>query len=175
MKNIKRAIGTAALVGTLILGNTVPAFAVTPQYTSWVPKIPTITSSDLPDSAKDDINQMVSNSFNNWQDSQKTTIGKTTVSEAVFRHYKSIWDKARLQVRWSLVNGAKSYEVKVTKTDGSSKTYTTTSTSLIVYQDSDSFLMDCVKSGKVTVRAVGSDGTYGDWSTAKTISCNSLH
>lgn len=175
MKNMKKAIGTAVLVGTLILGNTVPAFAVTPQYTSWVPKIPTITSSDLPDSTKDEIDKIVSDSFNNWQVSQETTLGKTTVSEAIFRHYRSIWDKARLQVRWSAVSGAKSYEVKVTKTDGSSTTYTTTGTSLIVYQGSDSFLTDCVRSGKVTVRAVGSDGTYGDWSAAKTISCNSLH
>ena len=174
MKKFRKAIGTVCLTGALIAGSVTTSFAVTPHYTSWVPKIPTITSEDLPDSVKDEISQIVSG-WQNGQTGTTTKLGKTSVTEATYHHYRAIWDRARLQVRWNAVDGAKSYEVKVTKTDGSSKVYTTSSTSLIVYEDSDSFMTDCVRSGKVTVRAVGSNGTYGAWSAAKTISCNSLH
>lgn len=37
------------------------------------------------------------------------------------------------------------------------------------------FITGCIRSGKVEVKTVKSNGVESDWSEPKTISCNSLH
>lgn len=157
--NKRRKIVTLLLTGALVMGSATSVFAMTPHMdTSWVPKIDFTLDQDT-------INDLAS----------KIELVKTPkIEQAMYYHSNVFWNPTRLQVRWSEVDGADSYEVKVTKKDGTSKTYTTTYTSLVVNEGSDSFITDCIHGGTVKVRAI--DGPlYSDWTEAEKISCNSLH
>ena len=103
------------------------------------------------------------------------------ITEATY-HHKTVYygDTNRLQVRWNAVDDATSYEIVVTKSDGTSRTYTSNYTSLIVKKGSDDFITECTnqngKSAKVKVRAVKNDGeVYSLWTDDETVSCNSIH
>lgn len=181
MKNLKKIIALT-VTATTIMVSTVPVFATTPTYKSWVPTgtaidwgkvIESVFNSQFGDEDADE-DEVIEEDVD-----EVITLGTTTITEAKYYHfnYNPIWNKRRLQVRWNVVEGAEYYEVKVTKTDGTSNTYTTSYTSLFVYQDSDDFMTACVRSGKVEVRACTDVDGYenGDWSEAATIKCNSLH
>lgn len=164
------------LAVVMIFGISTTTSAVTPQYHSWVPKLPDLSNIELPDSVKEDIDDMV----NDWLDDNPikiSVLSKPSVTEANYRHQKVFYDKARLQIRWNKVEGAEYYKIKVTKKDGTYKEYTTTNTSLFVYSGSDNFITDCVRSGSVQVMACSDTDDICDsaWSISKTISCNSLH
>ena len=103
-----------------------------------------------------------------------TNLDKPQIEKAIFYHKKLYFNRARLQVCWDKLDKAKYYEVKVIKKNGDSKIYKTSNTSLFVYEKSDDFITECVRSGKVKVRAIN-DKAESDWSDAITISCNSLH
>ena len=97
------------------------------------------------------------------------------ITENRFIHSKAFYEKTRLQVRWKEVENATSYEILVTKQDGTEHTYTSTGTSLTVNKGSDDFMTECVMGGTVKVRAVKGDGeAYSMWTEEDTISCNVL-
>lgn len=176
MKKHMKKVVSILLAVVMIFGISTTTSAVTPQYHSWVPKLPDLSNIELPDSVKEDIDDMV----DDWLEDNPIEIAvlsKPTVTEAIYRHQRMFYDRARLQVRWNEIENAEYYKVKITTKDGEPKEYTTTNTSLFVYTGSDDFITGCIRSGSVQVMACSdTDGICDSaWSTSKTISCNSLH
>lgn len=169
---MKKKIIAMITATVMTIGMTTTAFAVTPQYHSWVPKIPTITWDSLSDESKEIINDAVKDIVGNID--FDVTLSSPKISEATYHHGRYFYDGTRLQIRWGKVTDADHYEVRVTKIDGTSKVYKTTNTSLFVYEGSDDFITGCVRSGKVEVKAYG-DNCYSAWSDPETITCNSFH
>lgn len=148
------------LAGVMIMGTGTQVFAVTPRMdTSWVPKIPKIT---------------IDQSILTESLSEIELVEAPEITQAVYYHGSSFFNRARLQVRWNEVEGADSYEIKVTKKDGTSKTYTKTSTSLFAYKDHDDFIDGCVNGATVQIRSVTEEGLYSGWSDEETVGCNSV-
>lgn len=176
MKRLKKTLGLV-LASTFIIGSSTTVFAVTPQWKNPVPKIPDISNIEIPDSVKDKINSAVNDYLKDHPlDLDDIEFLSTpNVTSAKYVHSNYFWNRNRLQINWDKVDKAKYYEVKVTKTDGTSKTYTSYNTSLFVYKDDDDFITDCVRSGSVKVRACGENVGSSMWSDAKTITCNALH
>ena len=176
MKRLKKTLGLV-LASTFIIGSSTTVLAVTPQWKNPVPEIPDISNIELPDSLKDKINSVVEDYFKDhpldFGDIEFLDAPNVTFAKYVHSNY--FWNRNRLQINWDKVDKAKYYEVKVTKTDGTAKTYTSYNTSLFVYKDDDDFITDCVRSGSVQVRACGENIGSSMWSDAKTISCNALH
>lgn len=101
------------------------------------------------------------------------------ISSVRYTHAGSaFYMKSVFEVKWGSVEGADSYEVMVTKADGSTLTYTSTSTTL--YKSGlGCFRVYCEEtstweSATVSVRAVSGE-TFGLWSDPVAIGCNSLH
>lgn len=176
MKKSKKFL-SLVLVGTFIIGSSTTVLAVTPQWTNPIPEIPDISNIELPDSVKDKINSAVNEYLKDHPlDLDGIEFLSTPkVTSAKYVHSNYFWNRNRLQITWDKVDKAEYYEVKVTKTDGTSKTYTSDNTSIFVYKDDDDFITDCVRSGSVQVRACGENIGSSMWSDAKTISCNALH
>lgn len=179
MKKLKKIIALTITAMT-IMASTATVFAATPNYKSWVPSgtaidwgkvIESIFSSQFGDTS-DDVDE-------DEVETDGITLGTTTITEAKYYHYNynPIWNKRRLQARWNSVENAEFYEVRITKTDGTSNIYTTSYASLFVYQNSDDFMTSCVRSGTIEVRACTDADGYadGEWSEAAIIKCNSLH
>ncbi len=155
-----KKIAGMLLAGVMIMGTGTQVFAVTPRMdTSWVPKIPKIT---------------IDQSILTESLSEIELVQAPEITQAVYYHGSSFFNRARLQVRWNEVEGADSYEIKVTKKDGTSKTYTKTSTSLFAYKDHDDFIDGCVNGATVQIRSVTGDGSYSGWSDEETVGCNSV-
>lgn len=102
-----------------------------------------------------------------------------SISEARFYHSGSISSlRNRLQIKWNAVEDAQSYEIEVTKADGTVQNYTSTAATLMVKNAS------CPKvfvegtntwtAATVRVRAVA-ENAVSDWSDSVRISCDSIH
>lgn len=101
------------------------------------------------------------------------------ITEARFYHSASVASlKNRLQISWDAVENAESYEIEVTKADGTVELYTAASTSLMKKN------AECPKvyieetctwtAATVRIRAIACD-SIGDWSEAVKIGCDKLH
>lgn len=69
-----------------------------------------------------------------------------------------------LSVQWDKVDNATHYEVMVTKTDGTKKTYTTSYNAFVRANYADEFLDDGMDGATVKVKAYGADETFSLWS-----------
>lgn len=69
-----------------------------------------------------------------------------------------------LSVQWDKVDNATHYEVMVTKTDGTQKTYKTSYAVLVKSNYADEFLDDGMNGATVRVKAYGEDETFSLWS-----------
>lgn len=69
-----------------------------------------------------------------------------------------------LSVQWDKVDNATHYEVMVTKTDGTTKTYTTSYNAFVRANYYDEFLKDGLENATVRVKAYGEDETFSLWS-----------
>lgn len=69
-----------------------------------------------------------------------------------------------LGVSWNKVNNAISYEVEVTKSDGTKKTYTTSYNAFVRANYYDEFLKDGLENATVRVKAYGENETFSLWS-----------
>ena len=67
-------------------------------------------------------------------------------------------------VKWSEVENATSYKVRITKTDGTWKEYDTTYTAFYSTNYTDDFIADGMDGATVRVRAYGDNDTFGWWS-----------
>lgn len=62
-----------------------------------------------------------------------------------------------------------SYEVEVTKSDGTKKTYTTSYNAFVRANYYDEFLKDGLENATVRVKAYGEDETFSLWSPELTV------
>ena len=69
-----------------------------------------------------------------------------------------------LTVQWDKVDNATNYEVMVTKTDGTKKTYTTSYNTFVRANYYDEFLKDGLENATVRVKAYGENETFSIWS-----------
>ena len=146
---------------------TVNAFAYTPKYEApAIPKVPEIKV-ELSDSMKDAVNTAVKKQL------EKMILAKPVITDASYYKSDSInSDYAVLAVSWGEVDGATSYKVKVTKTDGTSKTYDAKYRMLSKCSFVDDFILDGMTNATIQVRAYGENETYGMWSDSQEVTYN---
>lgn len=159
-RTTKRTI--IAMVIAMAGFNAVPVSACTPPLNPPSVKIPDINFE--PDGALKDA---IDNAVKNWL--EKCVLGTPTVEYASY--YKSAYKSALryfnyayVAVKWSEVENATSYKVRITKADGSYKEYDTTYTAFYSNNYTDDFITDGMDGATVSVRAYGDNDTFGGWS-----------
>lgn len=151
---------SALIVTMMIAGSTIPAYACTPPLNPPSVKIPDINFQ--PDGALEDA---INNAVKNWL--EKCILGTPTVEYASY--YKSesalrYFNYAYVAVKWTKVENATSYKVRITKADGSYKEFDTTYTSFYATNYTDEFFADGMDGATVSVKAYGDNDTFGCWS-----------
>lgn len=158
MKRKRRKLTAIICALTLALSSAIPVYACTPQL-----KTPSVEILDInfqPDGALKDA---IDNAAKNWI--EKCVLATPTVEYASY--YKSAsryFNYSYVAVKWSEVENATSYKVRVTKTDGSYKEYDTTYTAFYSTNYTDDFIADGMDGATVRVRAYGDNDTFGWWS-----------
>ena len=153
---MKRTI--IAMVIAMAGFNAVPVSACTPPLNPPSVKIPDINFE--PDGALKDA---IDNAVKNWL--EKCILGTPTVEYASY--YKSVvryFNYAYVAVKWTKVENATSYRVRITKADGSYKEYDTTYTAFYSNNYTDDFITDGMDGATVSVKAYGNNDTFGYWS-----------
>lgn len=149
---------SALIVTMMIAGSTIPAYACTPPLNPPSVKIPDINFQ--PDGALEDA---IDNAVKNWL--EKCVLDTPTVKYASY--YKSAsryFHYAYVAVKWTKVENATSYKVRVTKADGSYKEYDTTHTAFYSTNYTDDFIADGMDGATVSVKAYGDNHIFGYWS-----------
>lgn len=154
---MKKLVSTL-IVTMMIVGSTVPAYACTPPLNPPSVKIPDINFK--PDGALEDA---IDNAVKNWL--EKCVLGTPTVKYASY--YKSAsryFHYSHVAVKWSEVENATTYKVRITKADGTYKEFDTTHTSFYSTNYTDDFIADGMDGATVSVKAYGDNHTFGYWS-----------
>lgn len=162
-RKIKRTIMVMTCVIAMGGFNAVPVSACTPPLNPPSVEIPDINFQ--PDGALKDA---IDNAVKNWI--EKCILGTPTVEYASY--YKSAlryFNYSYVAVKWSEVENATSYKVRITKTDGTWKEYDTTYTAFYSTNYTDDFIADGMDGATVEVRADGYNDTFGWWSDAAAI------
>ena len=126
---------------------------------------------NYPDPDCSRLKEAISNAAKNWI--LKCILGTPTVEYASY--YKSTsryFNYSYVAVKWSEVENATSYKVRVTKTDGSYKEYDTTYAAFYSTNYTDDFIADGMDGAIVSVKAYGYNDTFGCWSEEYTITNN---
>lgn len=181
MKVKKPIIRTAAFTLSLLAAMSVPAFALTPSYQA--PQLPNISDVkvhvELPSGFWDEYFE--EHPIEIPETAETATLDTPVITKSTYSHNAILSNT--LQLVWDEVDGAESYEVEITKADGSSKVYTTTGACLLIKAGSDDFITGCPKvyvaeastwtAATVRVRALAGDDA-SNWSETAKISCNAL-
>ena len=165
MKKQMKTIATFLLVFLLLTEVRANVYAVTPQYR---PIHFDLNFDDIVDAVEDYLKD-------HPVQIKDLKVKAPEITQSIYYHKKLYFNKARLQVRWNECKDAKYYEINATKKNGEKKIYKTTYNSLFINEKSDSFVISCLRSGKVKVRVTTTKGKTSNWSNEKTIFCNSLH
>lgn len=154
----------SALIATMMIaGSTVPAYACTPPLNPPSVKIPDINFK--PDGALEDA---IDNAVKNWL--KKCVLDTPTVNYATyFKSTLRYFNYSHVVVKWSKVENATSYKVRITKADGTWKEYDTIYTAFYSTNYTDDFIADGMDGATVEVRAYGDNDTFGYWSDDTTI------
>lgn len=163
MKRKRRNLVAIICALTLVLSSAVPVSACTPPLKPPSVKIPDINFQ--PDGALKDA---LDNYVKNWL--EKCVLAAPTVKYAsYFKSASRYFNYSHVAVKWSEVENATSYKVRVTKADGSYKEFDTTYTSFYAMNYTDEFFADGMDDATVMVRAYGENGTFSLWSKTTTI------
>lgn len=149
---------TALIVTMMIAGSTIPTYACTPPLNPPSVKIPDINFQ--PGGA---LEEAINNAVKNWL--EKCVLATPVVKYASY--YKSAsryFHYSHVAVKWSEVENAKSYKVRITKADGTYKEFDTTHTSFYSTNYNDDFIADGMDGATVSVKAYGDNDTFGCWS-----------
>lgn len=163
MKRKRRKLAAIICAFTLALSSSVPVSACTPPLNPPSVKIPDINFQ--PGGALEDA---INNAVKNWL--EKCVLATPVVDYASY--YKSAsryFHYTCVAVKWSEVENATCYKVRITKTDGTWKEYDTTYTALYSTNYTDDFIADGMDGATVEVRAYGDNDTFGWWSDAAAI------
>ena len=124
--------------------------------------------------------------WRNWQPAaeepaqeEPDTLPAPEITKATFTHKNAAYSglNNRLWIEWDALEGADSYEVEITKADGTVETYTTSGPCLYEKAECPKVYVESTHtwtSATVRVRAVAGDDA-GAWSEAEKISCNAIH
>lgn len=126
-------------------------------------KPPSVEIPDITFQPDDALKEAISNAAKNWI--LKCILATPTVEYASY--YKSAsryFNYAYVAVKWSEVENATSYKVRITKTDGTWKEYDTTYTAFYNTNYTDDFIANGMDGATVKVRAYGENDTFGWWS-----------
>ena len=152
-----RKLLAVGLVATLTLTCAVPTMACTPPLNPPKVEIPEITVK-IDDKLQNAIDEAAKKFL------EKNVLEKPSVKYASYIKRTSRYGTyGCLSVQWGEVDNATHYEVMVTKTDGTKKTYTTSYNTFVRANYYDEFLKD-VENATVRVKAYGEDETFSLWS-----------
>ena len=158
MKRKRRKLAAIICAFTLALSSAVPVSACTPPLKPPSVKIPDINFQ--PDGALEDA---IDNAVKNWL--EKCVLATPVVDYASY--YKSTsryFNYSYVAVKWTKVENATSYRVRITKADGTWKEYDTTYTIFYYTNYTDDFITDGMDGATVSVKAYGDSDTFGCWS-----------
>ena len=148
-KKTRKRILALACVLALSLTSVTPVMACTPLL-----KPPSVEIPDINFEPDDALKEAISNAAKNWI--EKCILGTPTVEYASYYAY--------VAVKWSEVENATYYKVRITKADGTWKEYDTTYTAFYSTNYTDDFIADGMDGATVKVRAYGDNDTFGCWS-----------
>ena len=157
MKKIKKLVVIMCAV-MVAVSCAVPTMACTPPLNPPKIDIPEITVK-IDDKLQDAIDAAA-----------KKFLEKNVLEKPVVKYASYIKRTSRygtygcLSVQWDRVDNATSYEVEVTKSDGTQKTYKTSYAVLVKSNYADEFLDDGMDGATVKVKAYGVDETFSLWS-----------
>lgn len=156
-RKIKKTIMAMACVVAMAGFSAVPVSACTPPLKPPSVKIPDINFE--PDGGLKDA---IDNAVKNWL--EKCVLGTPTVKYASYYKTSRYFHYSHVAVKWSEVENATSYKVRVTKADGTWKEYDTTYTAFYSTNYTDDFIADGMDGATVSVKAYGDNDTFGYWS-----------
>ena len=173
---MKRKFFSLLLVLILVMALALPAYAATPNI-----KIPNITIPDISNSIKIELSD---DFWDNWFKEHPvpsvTLKPETPIISSAKYVQKTLYygTSKHLEIYWNKINNATSYEVLITKADGTTISYNTTNN--LIYDKN----ADCPKiyvsststwtAATVQVRAINNN-QMSDWSSPVKISCDKLH
>lgn len=163
MKRKRRKLAAIICALTLALSSVVPVSACTPPL-----KPPSVEIPDINFEPDDALKEAISNAAKNWI--LKCILATPTVDYASY--YKSAsryFNYSYVAVKWSKVENATSYKVRIRKADGMWKEYDTTYTAFYSTNYTDDFIADGMDGATVRVRAYGDNDTFGCWSDGTNI------
>lgn len=157
MRKMRKLLATV-LTATLTFACAMPVKACTPPLNPPKIEIPEITVK-IDDKLQEAMDAAA-----------KKFIEKNVLEKPVVKYASYIKRTSRygtygcLSVQWDKVDNATHYEVMVTKTDGTKKTYTTSYNALVRANYADEFLDDGMDGATVRVKAYGENETFSLWS-----------
>ena len=153
-----RKLLAVVLVATLTLTCAVPTMACTPPLNPPKVEIPEITVK-IDDKLQEAMDAAAKKFL------EKNVLEKPAVKYASYIKRTSRYGiYGCLSVQWDKVDNATSYEVMVTKADGTKKTYTTSYNTFVRANYYDEFLKDGLENATVRVKAYGENETFSIWS-----------
>lgn len=158
MKRKRRKLAAIICALTLALSSAVPVSACTPPL-----KPPSMKLPDINFEPNDTLKEAFNNAAKKWL--EKCILSTPTVEYASY--YKSAsryFDYAYAVVKWTEVENATSYKVRITKVDGTWKEYDTTYTAFYSTNYTDDFIANGMDGATVRVRAYSDNDTFGWWS-----------
>ena len=157
MRKMKKLLATVLLVA-LTLTCAVPTMACTPPLNPPKVEIPEITVK-IDDKLQEAMDAAAKKFL------EKNVLEKPSVKYTSYIKRTSRYGTyGCLSVSWNKVNNAISYEVEVTKSDGTQKTYKTSYAVLVKSNYYDEFLKDGLENATVRVKAYGENETFSLWS-----------
>lgn len=162
MRKMRKLLATVLLVA-LTLTCAVPTMACTPPLNPPKVEIPEITVK-IDDKLQEAMDAAAKKFL------EKNVLEKPSVKYTSYIKRTSRYGTyGCLGVSWNKVNNAISYEVEVTKSDGTKKTYTTSYNAFVRANYYDEFLKDGLENATVRVKAYGEDETFSLWSPELTV------
>lgn len=157
MRKMRKLLATV-LLATLTLTCAVPTMACTPPLNPPHVEIPEIEVK-IDDKLQSAIDAAAKKFW------EKNVLEKPSVKYTSYIKRTSRYGTyGCLSVQWDKVDNATHYEVMVTKTDGTTKTYTTSYNAFVRANYYDEFLKDGLENATVRVKAYGVDETFSLWS-----------
>lgn len=157
MRKMKKLIAVV-LMAVLTLACAVPTMACTPPL-----KPPHIDIPEIEVKIDDKLQDAIDAAAKKFL--EKNVLEKPSVKYTSYIKRTSRYGTyGCLSVSWNKVNNAISYEVEVTKSDGTTKTYTTSYNAFVRANYYDEFLKDGLENATVRVKAYGENETFSIWS-----------
>lgn len=161
---MRKKILVFVLTMVLLTSFSVQAFACTPKLNTSFVQIPKITVK-FDEKTEKAIGEAAEKFI------EKDALEKTTIQSAsYFCKTLRYGTYSCLSARWNEVENATSYDVKIAKSDGTEKVFSTSCSSFIASSYFDDFLSSGMDGAVIKVKAYGENETFGLWSDEMSVS-----